>query len=327
MSTQSKSHSKCKVLLFRVTRVCILSIIVMAILGLSGCFERLAYYPFGTPSPPPEGAEEVQFRTDDDLNLHGWYFCSATPPPTPNHSSAVTEITPKEDDNQPNTILPIAPEGSTVLFTHGNAGNIEYHDEFVHFLTNYGFNVLVFDYRSYGNSDSGKLNRNNLLIDTEAALTYLKTRSDVDPDNIIVFGHSLGCVFASHLMLNHPEIKTGVFVSSFASWQAIAASVISIADPPGIIARNTAKILMPAGLDPIDALSGISDRPILLVHGINDSIVPYSHAKTILQACEDAKVDVQLISIDNGDHNDLRWEDRMLDYKIATFLIDNLKDK
>jgi len=83
MKTQANKHNKCKILLFKVTRVCILCIIVMAILGLSGCFERLAYYPFGTPSPPPEGAEEVQFRTDDGLNLQClvfddcliWLFC------------------------------------------------------------------------------------------------------------------------------------------------------------------------------------------------------------------------------------------------------------
>lgn len=85
-----------------------------------------------------------------------------------------------------------APESPTILYMHGNAGNIGHRlmnvKGFVQLL---GCNVALLEYRGYGHSD-GSPSEEGLYFDAQAALDYLITRPDVDPRKIIAFGRSLG---------------------------------------------------------------------------------------------------------------------------------------
>ena len=72
---------------------------------------------------------------------------------------------------------------ATVLHLHGNAANVSNHLPLVSWLPARGYNVLMIDYRGFGRSE-GKPSLDGIVDDAAAALAYLRTRSDVDCDDV-----------------------------------------------------------------------------------------------------------------------------------------------
>lgn len=266
----------------------LLAVVLVAAVKLTGIGERMAYLPArGTPAPPP-GVEDVTFETEDGLTLHGWFL----------------PATGQADGPRP-----------AILVTHGNAGNVSSHLPFVEFLPEAGFHVLLFDYRGYGKSDRGRLQRDALLVDTRAALDALAVREDVDASRIGLYAQSIGAVFGLHVMADDPRVRAAAVLSSFTRWRDVAASVLGGSNP-GPVSRALAWAVMPAGLEPLDALSGITDRPVLLVHGRADEIVPFEHGERLAEAGGD---NVTFVAVEQGGHNDLRWVDPALDATLVDF--------
>lgn len=129
--------------------------------------------------------EEVYFRTDDGLRLHGWF-------------------------------VPAEGAGATLVWFHGNAGNISHRvDNLKLFHDRLQVNVFLFDYREYGKSE-GVVSEEGTYRDGEAALRYLAGRTDVDPRRIVLFGQSLGTAVAVELAARgarHPLILEAPFTS------------------------------------------------------------------------------------------------------------------
>lgn len=260
---------------------------LVRIIGLA---ERIAYLPHREPTPAPFGAEDVNITTEDGLTLHGWYF-------------------------PPMNALPSVPYPA-VLHLHGNAGNLRYHQGFSQFLTRHGIGVLMFDYRGYGESDQGSLNRYALMRDAEAALATLTQRSDVDPQRIGIYGVSLGGAFAVPLAAQHKEISALCTLSIFSSWKGIASSTIPLLGP----------LLMPAGNDSIDQMNGLKHLPWLIVHGSGDPIIPVPHANTLFGAATDAGVDVSIHISQGADHNNILDTHPDAQAAIAEFFVRKLSD-
>lgn len=236
----------------------------------TGIVESRAYYPSRATFDTPPGTEDVWFETEGGVRLHGWFMPAADADPT---------------ESRP-----------AILHAHGNAGNVSSHDAFSRFLTREGFHVLLFDYRRYGRSDNtGPLRRGPLLDDTRAALAYLKSRPDVDDSRIGVYGVSLGAVFALHAAAEDPAVRAVATVSAFSTWRGIAGDVMPVLGP----------VLMPGGLDPADAAARLGDRPYLIVHGLQDRIIPPRHATLLETAAARAGVDVTLWTDPAGDHNSM----------------------
>jgi hypothetical protein len=268
------------------------AVALVAMIKLTGIGERLAYLPDRATPPAPEGVEELSFTTEDGLVLHGWLLRADRPHPAP-----------------------------AVLMTHGNAGNVSDHVPFVEFLPAAGYHVLVFDYRSYGKSERGGLRRRNLLLDTRAAYRALVEHPDVDPDRVGLFAQSIGAAFGLHLMADEPRVGAAVVMSGFSRWREAAASVLGGART-GPISRGLAWLVMPEGLEPIDALRRIERRPVLLVHGDADEIVPHAHAERMHAA---GGSNVGLVTVESGGHNDLRRVDPGLDGRIVAFFDEHLR--
>ena len=280
-------------------RILVAVVVVAVLLWITGCMERMFYQPTVGPTPAPlspPGVAVVKFPSRDDTLLTGWFI--------PAQAAASTGG------------APLAP---TILHVHGNAGNIESHAWFTEFLPAHGFNVFIFDYRGYGESQGKATRRGPLIEDTHAALDTLLARTDVDPKNIGMYGQSLGGAIGINVMADRPEIRAAVLESSFASWREEAASAVS-GEPPGLVGRSLAWLLIPDSHRPTDAIARVN-RPLLLLHGDADSIIPISHSRRLLEA---SNGHATLIEFPGGEHNSLRESHPLMEQAVLEFFRQHL---
>jgi dipeptidyl aminopeptidase/acylaminoacyl peptidase len=257
--------------------------------------ELLFYHPESGPTPVPSHfarGESVRFNSADGTRLHGWFI--------------------------PGGVDPRA--CATIVHVHGNAGNIESHIGFTDYLPAAGFNLFIFDYRGYGESEGSAHSRKPLIADTVAALDVLLARADVDPSRIGMYGQSLGGSIGLNVMADRPQIRAAVFESAFTSWRDIAATVLGGGDP-GAISRTLSAILIDDSCRADDAIARI-DRPILLLHGDGDSIVPIQHSRKLAAAA--TSENVRLIELPGGDHNSLRDTHPEVEQLVIDFFKTNL---
>jgi len=120
---------------------------------------------FATPEAAGLVYEDVEFKTADDVRLHGWY-------------------------------LPHAKAKAALLFCHGNAGNVSHRTESLRQWHALSLNVFIFDYRGYGRSE-GRPSEEGTYLDAQAAYDWLQGRCPELP--IILFGRSLGAAVAIDL--------------------------------------------------------------------------------------------------------------------------------
>lgn len=170
----------------------LLIVAVLLMFGLLWLVQRqLIYLPTREVPAPPQGVEEVTFRTDDGLTLAAWFVPSRT-------------------DS----------ERGTVLVFNGNAGNRAHRVPLGIALADEGFSVLLTDYRGYG-GNPGSPTEEGLAIDARAALDYLVSVRGLAPDRLVYFGESLGAGVAIGLAEETPPAAL-VLRSPFASLAAIA---------------------------------------------------------------------------------------------------------
>ena len=276
-------------------RLALAALIAALLLWFTGCMERMFYYPAAEDTPvPPElaqrGAESVWFQSGDGTRLHGWFI--------PSHLGSA--------------------DSPTILHVHGNAGNIESHAWFTAYLPRAGFNVFIFDYRGYGQSEGVARSRAPLIADTHAALDAMLKRSDVDPNRIGMYGQSLGGAIGLNVMAERAELRAAVVESAFASWREMAACALG-GDDPNLVCRSVAGMLIPDSHRPDEAIGKIK-RPILLMHGDSDRVIPMSHSRKLAAANPNAK----LVILAGGDHNTLRDSNPEVEQIVIDFLREHL---
>ncbi len=271
MNRESKTQRSFFWQVFRTVRWSVIVLLVgVGVVRMSGCAERLAYFPSPQAFVTPEGYEDVWFETADGLKLHGWFM--------PAKGIGVDGVAP------------------AILHVHGNAGNVSSHESFSRFLTYEGFHVLVFDYRGYGRSDDrGGLNRDRLVVDTQAALDALLARPDVDPERVGVLGVSLGGAFGLRVAADDSRVGAVATVSAFSSWQGIASDAVPVLG--GLLFRS--------GVDGVDSVAELGDTPLLVMHGLEDGVVDPRHAGLLVDSAKEHGIDVELLTIADGDHNSL----------------------
>lgn len=179
----------------------------------------------------------------------------------------------------------------TVLYFHGNNRNIANHLEHTLHLHHLGYNVLLADYRGYGKSSGGKPTEEKVYQDAEAAWQYLVQQRGVKPQQIFIYGHSLGGAVAIDLAVHHPEAAGVIAESTFTSMQAMG---------------NLEYGYLPVGLllnqrfDSLQKISGLK-IPLLLIHGTWDKKVPIEMARQLYAAAPQPKA---LALIEGGEHSD-----------------------
>jgi fermentation-respiration switch protein FrsA (DUF1100 family) len=189
-----------------------------------------------------------------------------------------------------------------VIFGHGNAELIDFCPEGLKVFTRIGIGVLLIEYPGYGRSE-GSPSQKSISYAFNTGYNYLVSRKDVDPNRIILFGRSLGGGAVCTLVSNKP-FSALILQSSFTSVRAFASRFLA----PGFLVR-----------DPFDNLSVIRTYtgPVLIIHGKNDDIIPFSHGKTLYENCLRGKMIVYDCS-----HNDCPPDYFTFRKDIETFLTD-----
>ena len=212
----------------------------------------------GTPSHWGLSYEEVEFGASDDVRLHGWYVPGRT--------------------------------STTVLWMHGNGGNISHRLENLAFMhRRLGAGIFIFDYRGYGMSE-GRPSERGTYRDAQGALDYLRSRPGVDPRRVVYFGRSLGAAVAVWLAARHSPMGL-MLESPFASVKDMARRAFPHL-PLHYLVRNN-----------YDSLSRIKEVscPVLVLHGEHDPVVPLEQAQKLFDAAAEPK---QFHLIPGAAHND-----------------------
>jgi fermentation-respiration switch protein FrsA (DUF1100 family) len=151
-----------------------------------------------------------------------------------------------------------------------------------------GYATLIIDYRGYGKS-SGTPGEEGTYRDGEAAWLHLMETRKLRPQDVVLFGESLGGGIATWLALQQPA-RALVLASTFTSVPDLGAQVY-----PWLPVRLLARIDY-ANLERIRQIT----VPVLIAHSRNDDIIPFSHGQALFEAAHEPK---QLLEM-RGGHND-----------------------
>lgn len=181
----------------------------------------------------------------------------------------------------------------TLLFCHGNAGNIGHRLDKLLLLKDIGLNVFIIDYRGYGKSQ-GRPSENGLYLDAQAGYDYLVKTRHIVPEQIILYGESLGTAVVIDLA-SKAEIKGLIIEGSFSCGRDVAKSIYSIL--PSFLFSNQ--------FNSLAKIKGVT-APKLFIHSANDEIIPLDLAKKLYRVTPEPKYFVEI----NGDHNNAFLDSR-----------------
>jgi hypothetical protein len=159
-------------------------------------------------------------------------------------------------------------------------------------LANSGYDVLIYDYRGYGRSQ-GSPDRTGMVQDARAALDFAGNQSGAGKHMVISYGHSLGGAksIAAIAQGKTPHLRAVITDATFASYREMAL----------IVGGRLAADLVSDDYSPVAQVSKISPLPLLVIHGMQDPLVPFSQGMKLYRAAEKPKT---LFEVKQGMHGD-----------------------
>ncbi|WP_245795234.1 alpha/beta hydrolase [Desulfacinum infernum] len=183
------------------------------------------------------------------------------------------------------------PDGKSplIVYAHGNGEVIDIWPSVLEPLAHRGLSVLLVEYPGYGRSE-GKPSQKSITESFVAAYDRVAGRPDVDSERIFLWGRSIGGGAVCALAAQRPSAGL-LLMSTFTSLRPFARRYLA----PSFLVR-----------DPFDNLDVVRryPNPVLVVHGRNDTVIPYRHGVDLARNAPNAR----LITYD-CDHNDCppRW--------------------
>ena len=182
----------------------------------------------------------------------------------------------------------------TVLFCHGNAGNISHRLDTLMVFRDLGLSCLIFDYRGYGRSD-GSPSEQGFYLDAHAAWNWLTQTQQIPPDKIILFGRSLGGSVAARLAADLAQQQ-----SPPPAGLVLESCFTSVADMgKHYYPCLPVKWFVRFRFDTLNALRDIH-TPVLVIHSPDDEIVPYKFGQQLYENARQPKIWASL----SGSHNE-----------------------
>ena len=222
---------------------------------------NMVFYPSNNVDVSPDdwglSFEHVNLSTKDNVKISGWF-------------------------------LPHPQARKTVLFFHGNGGNISHRGDSLYVFHKLKLNVLIIDYVGYGDSE-GSPSEQGVFQSADAAWQYLVLHKRTKPESIIIFGRSLGGAVAVDLA---SRVKAGglILESTFSSVR----DLVDIAFPtfsPFIYLRYS--------FDSFSKVKNIS-VPTLVIHSPEDGVIPFELGVKLFKGIKSEKDFLQI----KGGHND-----------------------
>ena len=184
---------------------------------------------------------------------------------------------------------PLAAGGATIVYFHGNGGNIEWRGFKVRPLLDAGYGVLLVGYRGYG-GNHGRPSEEGLYRDGRAALDFLTGRG-IPGERIVPYGESLGSGVAVQMAL---ERRVGALVLEAPFTSAVDVGAAAYFFLP-------VRLLIKDRFASVDKIADV-EAPLLVVHGEADRVIPVRFGRTLLAAANDPK---EGVFIPGAGHNDL----------------------
>lgn len=233
--------------------------IIIFLTGIRYIEKHSIYFPmkefFTSPETVGLPYEEIYFETSDNKLLNSWFI--------PNDKAKFT-----------------------LIFCHGNAGNISHRIEKILLLHKLGLNVFIFDYRGYGKSQ-GSPCESGLYKDAIAAYNYLTKERGISENDIILYGESIGGAVAIDLA-HKVKVRALITEETFTSIR----DMVKIAYPflPYFIFSSR-----------FNCISKIREVECskLVIHSIDDEIVPFYLGERLFNAAKPPKKILRI----KGSHN------------------------
>ena len=225
-----------------------------------GLFERaFIFYPerqlCGFPSDEGMEYQDVTLQCLDGTTIHGWFI--------PGRGKAV------------------------VLLFHGNGGNISHRMEKTRLLFHPEISSLMIDYHGYGRSH-GTPSERACYLDALASWEYLVLERQFQPNQIILFGESLGGGVAVDLA-TRKDVGAIILESTFPNIGVVANRFL-----PGL------SVFLKRKFDSLSKISRVH-VPLLQLHGDEDDLVPYEMGRRLFEAANEPK---EFFPIKGAHHND-----------------------
>ena len=264
-----------------------IAVLIAVCYGLAAAYlyffqEKFVYRPSTrikvTPASVGMYYEEVALVASDGVRLSGWY-------------------------------LPLADARGTVLFCHGNAGNISNLIAVAQDAHRLGLGILLFDYRGYGQSE-GTPSEEGTHRDAEAAWNYLVQEAGLAPDQIAIIGRSLGGPIAARLARD--KTPAALFLEeTFTSIPELGRDLYPIF-PVSLLVRYEYPTL--------EYLKQVQ-CPVLISHSREDMFIVFAHGQRLYEAANQPKAFTEL----RGGHSSAFSEDAaMYEAGVEAFLTEVL---
>jgi len=261
--------------------------LIICIFILSGILLKYNYYPSDEMLRINDKALKSKIKsfylyTPDKEKLNAWYF--------------------KAESGKP-----------TVIFCHGDAGNISEFQELAKNLTDDGNGLLMLDYRGFGLS-SGQPSEKGVYTDLETAVNYLKNKEHIDENKIILWGYSFGGAVVAETAL-HYNFKGVILHSTFTNAKEMRVfeleRLFNIKNKPiwNFLIRSLITCLpLDQKYDTKSKISKI-ESPLLITHDLHDRVVPVEMSYKLIKSNSKA----QSFISETGSHGDFnRIQSRVL---------------
>jgi uncharacterized protein len=198
-----------------------------------------------------EGVQSVWFKSADGTRLNGLFIES-----------------------------PSQPEVATIVFFHGNGGNIGNVKWLGQRFAKQGFDVLLFDYRGYGASEGVAGNESDLYADGDAAVAFVIKEEGARPERIVLYGQSLGTAVVADVA-SRGKFAAVVLESGFSSASSVAAKAL-----PWL--PRWLHFLGKNRFESARKLASVRS-PILITHGDPDLTIPTNEAQLLFASANEPK--------------------------------------
>ncbi len=206
--------------------------------------------------------QDIYLNTKDSVQIHGWF-------------------------------IPGQEAKYTLLFCHGNGGNLSDRLDKILILRQAKVNIFIIDYRGYGLS-SGKPKELGIYLDAKAGYDYLISKKNIKPDQIILYGESLGAAVIIDLA-SREKVGGLIAEGAFSSGRDIGK----------VLYPYVPKFILPNIFDSLGKINKVK-VPKLFLHSAGDEVVPIKLGKKLYQAAPEPKYFLEV----SGGHNSIYFDSK-----------------